>query len=141
MTKAKDWTEEEPFAISREQAAHRLGLGLRTLDRLLASGELKARKFRRRVLVPIPEIKRYLMALAERVVAEEVAAATAREKAVRDAARAREKAEYEAAGVEREEAKARARAKQVEDVRNGFEGGARAPQPAAAKGRGPRTRQ
>jgi len=73
MTNARDRTEQEPLAISREQAARRLGLGLRTLDRLLASGELKARKFQRRVLVPIAEIERDLTALAEHV-AEEILA-------------------------------------------------------------------
>lgn len=70
MTKAKDWTEV-PLAISREQAAHRLGLGLRTVDRLIASGELKALRVpgrgrnARRILVAIAECARYLATLAD----------------------------------------------------------------------------
>ena len=49
-----------PLAVSRIDAAHMLGVGLRTLDRALATSELKARKMGGRVVVPIVEIERFL---------------------------------------------------------------------------------
>ena len=71
MTKAKDWTEDAPLAFSKEEAAHKLGLGLRTVERLIANGVLRVLRFpgggRRaeRVLVTLAECERYLSTLAD----------------------------------------------------------------------------
>jgi excisionase family DNA binding protein len=46
--------------VSREDAAQTLGLSLRTIDRAIERGDLAAKRYGRRVLVPAAEIGRYL---------------------------------------------------------------------------------
>jgi excisionase family DNA binding protein len=49
----------EAVLISRSDAAIALGLGRRTLDELIARGELRIRRVGRRVLIPRKEIERF----------------------------------------------------------------------------------
>jgi excisionase family DNA binding protein len=64
MTGEDDDMQGMPMAISRVETARRLSLSVRSIDRAIARGELKARQFGGRVLVPVSEIERYLDALA-----------------------------------------------------------------------------
>ncbi len=45
--------------VTREEAAEALRLSLRTVDKLLAAGEMSARRVGRRVLIPRSEIERF----------------------------------------------------------------------------------
>jgi excisionase family DNA binding protein len=54
-----------PIAIPRKEAARALSLSLSTLDRAIRRGDLKAKKYGTRVLVPNAEIDRYLKQLDE----------------------------------------------------------------------------
>lgn len=45
--------------LSRDDAAIALGLGRRTLDYLIARGELRVRRIGKRVLIPREELKRF----------------------------------------------------------------------------------
>jgi excisionase family DNA binding protein len=59
----------ERLAVNRFEAARMLSISLRTLDALLAQGELRGRRVGRRVVFPIEELQRFLRkdhALAER---------------------------------------------------------------------------
>lgn len=53
-----------PRLLTKAQAARKLGLGLRTVERLIASGELKVLRHGGRVWIPLAECKRYLASLA-----------------------------------------------------------------------------
>jgi hypothetical protein len=53
-------------ARGESRAAHKLGFGLRTLDRAIASGQIKARKVGVCVLAPISEVERYLSETQDR---------------------------------------------------------------------------
>lgn len=56
-----DETTDGPVAYRRKQAAKALGLSERTLDRLIASGDLKAIRVRNCVLILAAEVRRYLL--------------------------------------------------------------------------------
>jgi excisionase family DNA binding protein len=47
------------LVVTREEAAEALRLSLRTLDRLLATGQISIRRVGRRVLIPRSEIERF----------------------------------------------------------------------------------
>jgi excisionase family DNA binding protein len=49
----------EAFLLSRSDAAIALGLGRRTIDELISSGKLRARRIGRRVLIPRTELERF----------------------------------------------------------------------------------
>ena len=51
-------TNHEVLFLSREEAAKRLNVSVRTVDRAIARGELKSRRLGARVLVPVAEIER-----------------------------------------------------------------------------------
>ena len=50
----------EKLTVNRFEAAEMLSISLRTLDYLLACGELRARRVGRRVLIPREELQRFL---------------------------------------------------------------------------------
>jgi excisionase family DNA binding protein len=50
----------EPLALSRKDAAIALGVSLRTLDYLLASGELRGRRIGRRIVIPKVTLEAFL---------------------------------------------------------------------------------
>ena len=50
------------LAFTRRTAADALGVSLRTIDALLATGALRARRIGRRVLIPKTELMRFLNA-------------------------------------------------------------------------------
>jgi excisionase family DNA binding protein len=50
----------EKLAVNRFEAARLLSISLRTLDSLLARGELCARRVGRRVVFPVVELERFL---------------------------------------------------------------------------------
>jgi excisionase family DNA binding protein len=52
----------EAMLLSREDAAAVLGLGRRTIDGLIARGELRIRRVGRRVLIPRKEVERFAAA-------------------------------------------------------------------------------
>jgi len=52
--------QEERLAVSRFEAARLLSISLRTLDSLLARGELRGRRVGRRVVFPMDELQRFL---------------------------------------------------------------------------------
>ena len=49
-----------PLAVPRKEAARELGLSITTVDRAIKRGDLVAKKYGSRVLVPRAEIERYL---------------------------------------------------------------------------------
>jgi excisionase family DNA binding protein len=53
-------TQFEVLAFSRREAADMLRVSLRTVDYLLASGELRSRRIGRRVVIPRMEVERLL---------------------------------------------------------------------------------
>lgn len=52
--------QTEKLAVSRFEAAKMLSVSLRTLDALLAKGELRGRRVGRRIVFPIAELDRFL---------------------------------------------------------------------------------
>jgi len=52
--------QSEKLAVSRFEAARVLSISLRTLDSLLARGELRGRRVGRRILFPLEELERFL---------------------------------------------------------------------------------
>jgi excisionase family DNA binding protein len=50
----------DKLAVSRFEAARVLSISLRTLDSLIARGELRGRRIGRRVLFPLEELQRFL---------------------------------------------------------------------------------
>ena len=52
----------EPLALSKVEAAHVLGVSVRTVDRLIALKQLPIRRFGRRVLIPRNGLKTFLRA-------------------------------------------------------------------------------
>jgi excisionase family DNA binding protein len=52
--------QSEKLAVSRFEAARLLSISLRTLDSLLARGELRGRRVGRRIIFPIEELQRFL---------------------------------------------------------------------------------
>lgn len=53
-------SQPEKLAVNRFEAARLLSISLRTLDSLLACGELRGRRVGRRVLFPMEELQRFL---------------------------------------------------------------------------------
>jgi excisionase family DNA binding protein len=51
---------QEQLALSRKDAAIALGVSLRTLDYLLASGELRGRRIGRRIVIPKVALEAFL---------------------------------------------------------------------------------
>lgn len=47
-------------ALSKQEAAHMLGVSLRTIDRLIALKELPVRRLGRRVLIPRTSLESFL---------------------------------------------------------------------------------
>ncbi len=61
MTKATaSRPSDDPLAISREEAARRLGIGLETLRQLIITGRLPVVKAGRRLLVPLAGLHAFL---------------------------------------------------------------------------------
>lgn len=52
--------QTEKLAVNRFEASRLLSISLRTLDALLARGELRGRRVGRRVLFTIEELQRFL---------------------------------------------------------------------------------
>lgn len=52
--------QNDKLAVTRFEAARLLSISLRTLDSLLARGELRGRRVGRRVVLPIEELQRFL---------------------------------------------------------------------------------
>jgi excisionase family DNA binding protein len=52
--------QTDRLAVNRFEAARLLSISLRTLDSLLARGELRARRVGRRVVFPVEELQRFL---------------------------------------------------------------------------------
>jgi excisionase family DNA binding protein len=52
--------QNDKLAVSRFEAARLLSISLRTLDSLLARGELRGRRVGRRIVFPIEELQRFL---------------------------------------------------------------------------------
>ncbi|MBZ5643433.1 MAG: helix-turn-helix domain-containing protein [Acidobacteriia bacterium] len=52
--------QSEKLAVSRFEAAKMLSISLRTLDSLLARGELRGKRVGRRILFPLEELYRFL---------------------------------------------------------------------------------
>ena len=52
--------QSEKLAVNRFEAARLLSISLRTLDTLLAYGQLRGRRVGRRVLFPVEELERFL---------------------------------------------------------------------------------
>jgi len=50
----------EKLAVNRFEAAQLLSISLRTLDSLVAGGELRGRRVGRRIVFPIEELRRFL---------------------------------------------------------------------------------
>ncbi len=50
----------EPIAYGPEDAAQRIGVSRATIDRLIADGDLKAKRARNRILITESEIRRFL---------------------------------------------------------------------------------
>jgi excisionase family DNA binding protein len=55
----------QPMAPRRNEAARALGLSIRTVDRAIKRGDLHAKRYGARVLVPTAEIERYLATLSD----------------------------------------------------------------------------
>ena len=53
--------QPERLAYSRESAAEALDCSLRSVDKLIEQGELKAQKVGRRILIPYAELERLVM--------------------------------------------------------------------------------
>jgi len=53
--------QRDKLAVGRIEAARLLSISLRTLDSLLAGGQLRGRRIGRRVLFPVEELERFLM--------------------------------------------------------------------------------
>lgn len=53
-------TAAAPLALRRKEAARMLGVSLTTIDRAISRGDLVAKKYGKRTLVPTVEIERYL---------------------------------------------------------------------------------
>jgi excisionase family DNA binding protein len=51
---------EGKLAVNRFEAARLLSISLRTLDSLLARGELRGRRIGRRIIFPIEDLERFL---------------------------------------------------------------------------------
>ena len=49
----------QPLAIPRKEVARMLSLSLSTVDRAIARGDLKTKKYGTRVLVPVGEVERF----------------------------------------------------------------------------------
>jgi excisionase family DNA binding protein len=49
----------QPLAIPRKEVARILSLSLSTVDRAIRRGDLKAKKYGTRVLVPVGEVERF----------------------------------------------------------------------------------
>jgi excisionase family DNA binding protein len=58
--------EGKPFALRRKEAAKLLGISVTTLDRAIARGDLKAKRYGSRLLLPMSELERFLGGLPER---------------------------------------------------------------------------
>jgi excisionase family DNA binding protein len=52
--------QHDKLAVNRFEAARLLSISLRTLDSLLARGELRGRRVGRRIVFPIEELQRFL---------------------------------------------------------------------------------
>jgi len=50
----------EKLAVNRFEAARLLSISLRTLDSLVARGELRGRRVGRRIVFPLEELRRFL---------------------------------------------------------------------------------
>lgn len=50
----------DKLAVNRFEAARLLSVSLRTLDSLLARGELRGRRVGRRIIFPLEELQRFL---------------------------------------------------------------------------------
>lgn len=57
----------EPILLSRKDAAALLGLSLRSIDYLLARGQLVARKLGRRTLIPRSAVEKFALGTSARV--------------------------------------------------------------------------
>ncbi len=52
--------KNELIALSKQEAAHMLGVSLRTIDRLIALKELQVRRLGRRVLIPRTALENFM---------------------------------------------------------------------------------
>ncbi|WP_409998054.1 helix-turn-helix domain-containing protein [Bradyrhizobium sp. SZCCHNR1053] len=58
--------DDRPRVLTRKEAAKALGVSINTLDRAIARGDLKAKKYGGRVLLLTSELERFWRALPER---------------------------------------------------------------------------
>ena len=54
-----------PRALTRKEAAKLLGISVRTLDRAIARGDLKAKRYGTRLLILLSEVERFLSSLPD----------------------------------------------------------------------------
>jgi excisionase family DNA binding protein len=54
-----------PLALHRKEAARHIGLSVASLDRAIARGEIKVKKYGKRTLIRTEELERYLNALPD----------------------------------------------------------------------------
>jgi hypothetical protein len=52
--------DQEPLVLHRKDAAKMLGISLTSLDRAIAAGQLKVKKYGKRSLLTMAECKRFL---------------------------------------------------------------------------------
>jgi hypothetical protein len=53
-------TDDQPLALHRKEAAKKIGISLTSLDRAIAAGKLKAKKYGKRTLLLVPDIERFV---------------------------------------------------------------------------------
>jgi hypothetical protein len=58
-------TNDKPLALHKKDAAKMLGLSLTSLDRAIASGDLKVKKYGKRSLLLTTEVERFLNELPD----------------------------------------------------------------------------
>lgn len=53
------------MVLSRNEACRALGVSINTIDRIVRSGKLRAKRLEGRVVIPVSEIERYIASLED----------------------------------------------------------------------------
>lgn len=53
------------MVMSRDEASKALGVSINTVDRIIKSGKLRAKRLEGRVVIPVVEIERYIASLED----------------------------------------------------------------------------